>query len=247
MEDVKSTTAAAAPLLRLNSQALTDFAEQEWAGTHAASPLSALFQGQTLHISSCSACDFTDPSFADVFVTDQLHLAPVAQLSSVKLEKLLADASRAETMDEYECDRCSAAGTTEFASGHVRLPEVYVVRLNRGHFLPDGRSSRVSTSVHFPDRLDLRRHGRMCTAVADAQSQEYELFGAVFHAGATPNGGHYYSYVRRSSDEEWMQLNDCRVSRRGSPQEEEERGSCGGFGARAMLLFYRRADGCGCD
>jgi ubiquitin C-terminal hydrolase len=241
MADTTSAAFEGAPVAgSLGSRELNDFVVQEWKDTHDSSPLSGLVQGQTLHISKCANCGLTEPSFADVFTMDQLHLAPVADRQTVELTELLSDASKGETMSGYTCEHCKAESTTEFASGHVRLPQTLIIRLNRGHFLPTGAPSRVTTSVDFPDRLNLREMGRMCPAlITNDEPCDYTLFGAVFHAGASVNGGHYFSYVKQPGDEEWMQMNDCRVSRRGSPQELESQPG-NGYGARAMLLFYAR-------
>jgi ubiquitin C-terminal hydrolase len=88
--------------------------------------------------------------------------------------------------------------------GLVRLPAVYIIRLNRVNFDRYGRESRVSVSIDYPDTLDLADgqmwwadtpldyHGRSCGV-------RYKLYAVVFHRGGTVRSGHYFASVHSST------------------------------------------------
>jgi len=163
-----------------------------------------LFQGQLLQIRRCAACTLAAPSSGDPFVLEELHCASLApHRQCVSLLELLNAASAVETPKGYRCDRCQTLDTTVMMSGLVRLPQIYVLRLNRVAFDTRGGESRVGCSVDFPDTLDLvlvKRllwpdrapldyHGRPC-------GTKYRLFAVVFHEGSQVRRGHYFSYIR---------------------------------------------------
>ena len=186
---------------------LGEYARRQWIATPNTTrrtTIGALFQGQSLKTTTCSRCGLYSPSSADPFLVEEVFTAPVARQSRASLQDLIEQASRDETPRDFKCDRCKRVGTTVVRVGLVRLPAVYIIRINRVNFDRYGRESRVSTSIDYPDTLDLADgqmwwadtpldyHGRPCGV-------RYQLYAVVFHRGGTVRSGHYFASVHSST------------------------------------------------
>jgi uncharacterized UBP type Zn finger protein len=182
---------------------LEEYTRRQWIAspnTTRRTAIGALFQGQTLKTTTCTNCGLYSPSSADPFLVEELFTAPYANHSSATLGGLIAEAAKHETPPDFKCDRCRRIGTTIVRAGLVRVPAVYIIRLNRVTYDRYGRESRVSTSIDYPDTLELADsqlwwpdtaldyHGRPCGV-------RYKLYAVVFHQGATVRTGHYFASV----------------------------------------------------
>ena len=160
---VKRLTTAARQKRTVEENAmLKEFADEQWDSTGNAARRTAIgkfFQGQTLQLKKCQHCGEYSPCTADPFLIEQLHLKPLAERPRGSLEELLEAASAPELPTDYRCDGCRKLGTTAIMTGLVRLPRVFVVRLNRTHRTPVGAESRISTPIDYPDQLNLAETG----------------------------------------------------------------------------------------
>ena len=82
----------------------------------------------------CRDCGLYSPASADPFVVQELFTAPFARYAHASLSDLIAQETKSETPVDFTCDRCKRKGTTALRQGLVRLPAVYVLRLNRVNF-----------------------------------------------------------------------------------------------------------------
>uniref|UniRef100_A0A3B1JK26 USP domain-containing protein n=1 Tax=Astyanax mexicanus TaxID=7994 RepID=A0A3B1JK26_ASTMX len=85
---------------------------------------------------------------------------------------------------------------------------------------------KISTLVKYPKRLDIRPF----MSESEGESQVYELYAVLVHAGYSSNCGHYYCYVK-ASDRNWYKMDDEQVS------VADERSV---LNQQAYMLFYIR-------
>jgi ubiquitin C-terminal hydrolase len=160
---VKRLTTAARQKRTVEENAmLKEFADEQWDSTGNAARRTAIgkfFQGQTLQLKKCHHCGEYSPCTADPFLIEQLHLKPLAERPRGSLEELLEAASAPELPKDYRCHGCRKLGTTAIMTGLVRLPRVFVVRLDRAHRTSFGAESRISTPIDYPDHLNLAGTG----------------------------------------------------------------------------------------
>lgn len=182
---------------------LEEYARRQWIAspnTTRRTAIGALFQGQSLKTTMCNSCGLYSPSSAEPFLVEELHTAPYARHASATLGELVAEAAKDEKPSDFKCDRCRRIGTTVVRVGLVRVPAVYIIRLNRVAYDQSGHERRVSTSIDYPSTLELDNsqlrwpgtaldyHGMPCGV-------RYKLYAVVFHRGSTVRTGHYFASV----------------------------------------------------
>lgn len=108
------------------------------------------------------------------------------------------------------------------------LPKVLMIQLMR--FTIDATGSRV--------KLDNRVSFTPFITVPSEEEDEtlFTLHAVICHNGSAM-GGHYFAYIRPTTDEQWFCFNDSRVTR-ASEEEAMEKN----FDGSAYLLLYARAD-----
>jgi ubiquitin carboxyl-terminal hydrolase 7 len=89
----------------------------------------------------------------------------------------------------------------------------------------------VNTRHEFPIRLDLDKYVGASIERPNGQPFVYELFGVMVHAGDV-GGGHYYAYIRPSTDAQWYRFDDDKIS-----LASEEDATEGSFGGPARSMF----------
>ena len=204
------TAAAARKDAATEHTLLCDYADAQWdatANTARRTKIGKFFQGQSIKVKKCVSCGLYSPCSADPCLVEELKCAHLEGASvEPSLEALLRAESAAETPEGYRCDGCGRVGTTRLLSGLLRLPRVYVVRLNRALTNRRGEEERVDTSIDFPDTLDLAASGRLLFPQHPPKDyhgspcgSQYRLFGAVFHRGTSIRSGHYFASIRNSA------------------------------------------------
>lgn len=116
--------------------------------------LGALMQGQHIVAKLCTKCGLCEAVSADPFVAEEVHLSEDDPNPS--LHDLLTAKCRLQQLPDYKCDKCKEVGTTRRRECLFRLPQIYVVHLNRvAHDRVRHEERRVGSSVDFPDEIDI--------------------------------------------------------------------------------------------
>ncbi|TFJ87004.1 hypothetical protein NSK_001338 [Nannochloropsis salina CCMP1776] len=167
------------------------------------------------------------------------------------------------------CQRLSPAWHEETL---VDLPPVLAFQLQRFVFAFDpvtasSNSKKVTARFSFPAVLDMwpyTREGKARCQLDPVVEEEgegggeggreggedrprewYRLAGVLMHRGASPQEGHYYSFVRREGGREggggWWCLNDELVSAF-DPREEGERAWFAGGDDSPYMLLYEKEE-----
>lgn len=99
-----------------------------------------------------------------------------------------------------------------------KIPSKYkIIETNRYDFLA---SQKVAPAMNIPEIID------------DVRGQKYELASVVIHSG-NKKGGHYYAYSK-STNGNWYQINDDKITRKGSYDEIKNDVS-----EKSRLVLYR--------
>lgn len=83
-------------------------------------------------------------------------------------------------------------------------PEFLTLQLKRFRSYRDGTSDKIHTEIELPE-------DNKVTLVVNGDNVTYEIQTLVQHSGYTPNGGHYFSYVKK--DGSWVEANDETVAK----------------------------------
>ncbi|KAM4536283.1 uncharacterized protein PAE49_020940 [Odontesthes bonariensis] len=164
---------------------------------------SKLFQGQLTHKSKCSKCG-TETSTDDPFWSLPLEL--VGSDRDYKVVDGVADFfSEADVSGSNQlfCDRCDAKSDATMKFEIKHQPEVLMLMLKRFKFDYGYMNYvKMNHSVRIPCKLQIPPSG--------AQSQTYELYAFVEHAGVLKYG-RYTVTIRSQDDEKWYHFNDSGV------------------------------------
>lgn len=105
--------------------------------------------------------------------------------------------------DKWRCPRCKSFQKTIKKIDIWKLPSILIVHLKRFEFTEQKRA-KIRDYVDFPlKNLDFTPY------VSKLQRAKpiYDLFAVTNHEGFL-GGGHYYSYTKHRSDQQWYYFND---------------------------------------
>jgi ubiquitin C-terminal hydrolase len=93
----------------------------------------------------------------------------------------------------------------------LEFPPVLQLHLRRFEYDPDyDTNTKVNDRFEFPPEIDL---DIFLAVTADrSHSTQYDLYGVLVHVGEV-DFGHYYAYLRTSTEPQWFEFNDANVTR----------------------------------
>jgi len=114
----------------------------------------------------------------------------------------LTHVEQLEKNNEWQCEHCKAYTQAHKKIGFWKLPEIFVITLNR--FVFNGRNYvKNDKFISFPlTNLTMQPY---LSIIHD--HYKYDLYAVSCHTGKT-NGGHYYSYCLDQSTNKWYCFND---------------------------------------
>jgi ubiquitin carboxyl-terminal hydrolase 8 len=117
----------------------------------------------------------------------------------------LTSVEQLEEENKWQCDHCKAYTRAYKKIGFWKLPEVFVITLNR--FVFNGRHFvKNNKLISFPlNNLNMQSY---IAIIHDHYI--YDLYAVSCHTGQT-KGGHYYSYCLNQSTNKWYCFNDNKV------------------------------------
>lgn len=118
---------------------------------------------------------------------------------------LLTSVEQLEAGNEWQCDHCKSYTRAHKKLGFWKLPQIFVLTLNR--FIFDGRALEKNEKyISFTPTLNMQSYLSIMQ-----EHYTYDLYAVSCHTGKT-NGGHYYSYCLDQSTNDWFCYNDSTVT-----------------------------------
>lgn len=207
---------------------LCDRLEEKMKAAKVTNMVQEMFEGQVRSFIKCVNVDFTS-SRLEKFYDLQLDVKGCKSIYD-SFEKYI----EVEMMNEENQYAAEGYGKQDAEKGlrFSRFPPVLSIHLKRFEYDPlrDGMV-KVHDRYKFPAHLDLDRFLDADPDNAQAKvPQHYHLHSVLVHSGDV-HGGHYYVYVRPSTDpnsQEWFKFDDDRILK--SSKAHAIDGSFGGNG-----------------
>ncbi|KAJ7172374.1 hypothetical protein C8R46DRAFT_1348809 [Mycena filopes] len=183
---------------------------QTWGAATPENPIAVIFRGREVSSVVCSECGSLSTSHAD------LRCICLALASTTTtLEGALVNFTKEETLSGGDAYQCSTCKKLVQATKKIQIevpPLVLLIQLKR--FLYDQRgevASKLEQEVQFPTTLDVGEY----LAASPGSPVLYDLFGIVFHIGASTASGHYFACVQKNAT--WHRYNDDMVEEIAGP------------------------------
>ncbi|KAG0191196.1 hypothetical protein DFQ28_000743 [Apophysomyces sp. BC1034] len=196
------------------------------------SPISKIFGGKLRSVLRCPGAK------------DSVNLEPYQSLPlDIQAENVhsVRDAIQNMTVPEIMHDYLSPKGVRVDATKQVfldQLPPVLVFHLKRFVFDNVGGVQKLRKKVDYESQLTIDPEW-MGPSTRPSSPVTYQLFGVVYHLGASAGGGHYTCHIKRHNGE-WLHIDDTTikpVSERDVLVTEENTHTS----ETAYILFYIRS------
>lgn len=189
-----------------------------------------------------------------------LRQQPVSNGALMDVMESFQKFTASEDLDScYKCETCGKVGKATKQVKLKSIPPILTLHLKRfrygndkysmGHSVVPSRrrtaelsgllgdmgssgSAKIEGHVRFPQVFDIRPY-LTHDMQSKVKSMLCRLFAVIVHSGKNSHSGHYVSYVRNVSKNEWWKMDDARVT---LVSKEEV------FAAEAYMLFYRVVD-----
>ncbi|XP_030546756.2 ubiquitin carboxyl-terminal hydrolase 23 isoform X1 [Rhodamnia argentea] len=179
-----------------------------------------IFGGRLRSQVKCMQCFYCSNTF-DPFLDLSLEIA-----KADSVVKALKHFTAAEQLDggerQYRCQRCKQKVRALKQLTVHKAPYVLTIHLKRFH----DPTQKINRSVQFDTALDLKPFVS-CPYEGDLK---YTLYGVLVHHGWSTHSGHYYCYVRTSTNM-WYSLDDNQVHQVSESKVLQQ---------KAYMLFYVR-------
>ncbi|DAZ98676.1 TPA: hypothetical protein N0F65_008802 [Lagenidium giganteum] len=159
------------------------------------------FAGQLKNSLKCAKCNFVSERLDDFL---DLSLEINNGIKSVR--GALKHFTAVEKLDDSNAWKCSSCGQPSRAEKGMTIeqcPNVLVVQLKRF----DVMHGKIKKHIEFSTTLDLARGMSKSSEDRKRGRTKYELHGVLVHAGFSTECGHYYAFVKGSSNQ-WYEMND---------------------------------------
>lgn len=191
---------------------------------------------------------------------NRMSWQPTSNITLMDVMESFQKFTASEALDAcYKCESCGKVGKATKQVKLKSIPPILTLHLKRfrygndkysmGHsVIPSRRrtaelsgllgdvgssgSAKIEGHVKFPQVFDIRPYLTQ-DMQSKVKSMLCRLFAVIVHSGKNSHSGHYVSYVRNVSKNEWWKMDDARVT---LVSKEEV------FAAEAYMLFYRVVD-----
>jgi ubiquitin C-terminal hydrolase len=191
---------------------------------------------------------------------NRMSWQPTSNIALMDVMESFQKFTASEALDAcYKCESCGKVGKATKQVKLKSIPPILTLHLKRfrygndkysmGHsVIPSRRrtaelsgllgdvgssgSAKIEGHVKFPQVFDIRPYLTQ-DMQSKVKSMLCRLFAVIVHSGKNSHSGHYVSYVRNVSKNEWWKMDDARVT---LVSKEEV------FAAEAYMLFYRVVD-----
>ncbi|KAK4783573.1 hypothetical protein SAY86_007947 [Trapa natans] len=194
----------------------------ESVGAYEKSLVYKIFGGCLRSQVKCLQCNNCSNKF-DRFIDLSLEIA-----KADSLQKAIRHFTAPEQLDggerQYQCQNCKQKVRALKQLTIHKAPYVLTVHLKRFHFHDLGQ--KINKNVNFDTTLDLKP---FVSGPHDGDLK-YSLYGVLVHHGWSTHSGHYYCYVRTSTNM-WYSLDDNQVRQVSESTVLQQ---------KAYMLFYVR-------
>lgn len=191
------------------SRDLIDTLEEKMKGTKFENSIANLFRGRFRNRIRCKKIEFQtckEEHFYDLPIVVKGFSKLSESLKSYISEEQLIGDNKYDTNTKY--GKQDAVIDIKF----IEFPPVLHILLKRFMFdFKHNKMTKINDYYEFPETMDLTEY------LADDSPQKkmsniYDLYGVLVHSG-NYSGGHYYAFLRTSTDQQWYKFNDSSVSK----------------------------------
>jgi ubiquitin carboxyl-terminal hydrolase 7 len=189
------------------NRVLLDNLETKLKGTQLETAIADLFKGQYRNYIKCKNVDFKSSRVEDFYDLQMVVRGCKDLEASFKLytatDELVGD-------NQYQAGEFGKQDA-EMGIEFVKFPTILQLHLNRFEYDYNyDRMVKINDKFEFPEEIDLSKF--LSDDADKSVSAVYTLFGVLVHSGSA-DFGHYYAFLRPSTDEQWFEFNDSRVSK----------------------------------
>lgn len=113
--------------------------------------------------------------------------------------------------EAYFCETCKEKRTASKRNQVHKLPEVFIVHINRTAWQMHGKKEKLKHKVSFPlEDLDMRPFS--APEVQPADGYLYDLSALVCHHGNSVDTGHYTAFCKDAERNVWLLFDDEKVT-----------------------------------
>ncbi|KAH0788796.1 Clan CA, family C19, ubiquitin hydrolase-like cysteine peptidase [Histomonas meleagridis] len=224
---------------------LLDNLENKMKGTKIDGSIPNLFKGTYRSFVRCINVDYESSRiepFYDLSMVVKNTPNLIESFNKFTEVEILEGANQYST-DEY--GKQDAKLGTEF----IEFPKV--LQLHLGRFEYDyvyDTMTKINSRFEFPESIDLDPY--LAKDADHTKSWVYDLYGVLVHHGSV-RGGHYYAFLRTSTDPQWYKFNDSTVTK--AKKEDAIEDNFGGVSSSSytsseksyngyLLIYVRRDD-----
>ncbi|KAL2633666.1 hypothetical protein R1flu_005145 [Riccia fluitans] len=178
-----------------------------------------IFGGRLRSQVKCSVCSHCSNTY-DPFLDLSLEIVRADSLT-----KALTRFTAVDTLDgenKYRCAHCKKKVRAQKQFTIETVPNILTIQFKRFSGTVGGK---IDKKVDFETTLDMKPF-----CCSQESSLKYRLYGVLVHSGWSTHSGHYYCFIRTSSDI-WHVLDDSRVRQVSEKTVLEQ---------KAYMLFYVR-------
>ncbi|OHS94333.1 Clan CA, family C19, ubiquitin hydrolase-like cysteine peptidase [Tritrichomonas foetus] len=241
---------------------LVDNLEEKMKGTELENSIANIFKGQYKSFIRCKDVEYESSRIED-FYDLTLQVKGCSTLSDsfekyIEKEQLVGD-------NQYEAEGYGKQDA-EMGVEFMKFPPVLHLHLGRFEYDFDrDMMVKILSKLEFPEEIDLSPY--LAKDADRTQSTIYDLYGVLVHMGGV-SAGHYYAYLRTSTDPQWYEFDDNVVTKvdsnaaiqnnYGGSAKKSNYGAYGGHGGYSgygysgynygksysayMLVYIRRED-----
>lgn len=227
------------------ARVLIDNIERKLKGSALENSIADLFRGHYKSFIRCKNVPYESSRIEEFYDLQMLVKGcPDLQASfAAYIEKDVLEGNNQYKTEEYGMQ------DAEMGIEFIDFPKILHIHLRRFDFDFDYlRQVKINDRFEFPQTLNLKDY------LGEEEKQKnlpstFELFGVLVHRG-TVYAGHYYTFLRPTSDQQWLEFNDSSVTK-----VEQETAIDDNFGGKsstgyekqysAYILVYVRKDAIG--
>ena len=189
------------------NRVLIDNLETKLKGTQLQNSIADLFKGKYRNYIRCRNVDFTSSREED-FYDLQMVVKGCPNLRESFKQYTASDELVGD--NQYEAEGFGKQDA-DMGIEFIKFPTVLQLHLNRFEYDYNyDRMTKINDKFEFPEEIDLSEF--LAKDADHSKSSVYELFGVLVHSGSA-SFGHYYAFLRPSTDKQWYEFNDSRVSK----------------------------------
>ena len=198
------------------NRVLIDNLETKTKNTSLEGEIPSLFRGKFKSFIRCPDINYQKSKIEDFY---DLSLVVKDTPNLIESFKKYTQVELLQGDNQYEVEG-QGKHDAEMGTSFIEFPSV--LHLHLGRFEYDFNYEqlvKIYSKFEFPETIDLSPF--IDKDVENTKSNIFDLYGVLVHSGS-PSAGHYFAYLRTSTDPQWYQFNDIIVSKATNKEAIEE-------------------------